>query len=66
DAIFSACAAVNPMIDGLNSYLIFGVIPFNLLKAILLSVLTMLLYKRLSVLIKSGTVKDSPLTKDKK
>lgn len=65
EAILEACGAVNPLIGDINTYLLFGAAPFNILKAALLSALTMLLYKRLSVLIKSGTVKD-PLTKGRR
>lgn len=58
EAILKACGAVNPLIGDINTYILFGVVPFNIIKAVLLSVLTLLLYKRLSVLIKSGTIKD--------
>lgn len=54
-AILDACGAVNPFIGDINSYLLFGVVPFNLLKGVLLSVVTLLLYKRLSVFIKQNS-----------
>lgn len=60
EAILEACGAINPLIGDINSYIIFGVIPFNLVKGIILSVVTLLLYKRLSVFIKEGTVKSKP------
>lgn len=47
DAIFAACSAVNPLIDGLDAYIIFGAVPFNLIKGCLLSVCTVFLFKRL-------------------
>ena len=52
DAIISACAAVNPMIGSLNTYLLFGAAPFNMLKGIILSFLTILVYKKVSRALK--------------
>lgn len=52
EAIVGACQAINPAIDSLNGYYLFGVVPFNLIKGIILSTVTVLLYKRLSVIIK--------------
>lgn len=52
EAIVSACNAINPMIDSVNAYILFGAVPFNLLKGIILSLLTFLLYKRLSHVMK--------------
>lgn len=48
DAIISACAAVNPMIANESTYLWFGVAPFNLIKSLLITLITFLLYKKLS------------------
>ena len=58
EAIFSACAEVNPMIGDINTYIIFGALPFNLIKGVILSGVTWLLYKRLSTFIKRNTVFD--------
>lgn len=63
EAILEACALVNPFIGDINAYIIFGVVPFNLLKSVLLASVTMLLYKRLSVFIKEGTVKSKSVDK---
>lgn len=52
EAIVGACQAVNPAIDSINGYYIFGVVPFNLIKGVILSAVTILSYKRLSVIIK--------------
>jgi riboflavin transporter FmnP len=52
DAILEMCAAVNPAIDSLNAYYWFAAFPFNLFKGILLSVITILCYKKLSVVLK--------------
>lgn len=57
EAILDACATVNPLIGDINSYVLFGVVPFNLIKCLILSVVTMLLYKRLSVFIRQGTIR---------
>ena len=56
DAIFQMCAAVNPAIDGMSAYLLFGILPFNLIKGVILTVITMLAYKKLSVFIKSKQI----------
>lgn len=57
DAILSACSAVNPMIGSINTYILFGAGPFNFLKGVILSLITFLLYKKLSLWIKSKSVK---------
>ena len=51
EAIISACAKLNPFIGDINTYIVFGAGPFNLIKAIIISVLTWLLYKRVSNII---------------
>lgn len=52
-AIIDACSAVNPMINSLNAYVIFGAAPFNLIKGLILSVMTLLLYRKMSSFINS-------------
>lgn len=52
DMIFDLCKSVNPMMDGMNAYLFLGVFPFTMIKGILITTITMLVYKRLSVFIK--------------
>jgi len=56
EAIFDLCSSVNPSISGMGSYLLLGVLPFNLIKGAVLTVITMLVYKKLSLFInyKSG------------
>lgn len=56
DTIFDLCKSVNPAIDGMNAYLFLGVFPFTMIKGILLTVITMLVYKRLSVFIKEKQI----------
>ncbi|MCI8653431.1 MAG: ECF transporter S component [Angelakisella sp.] len=56
EAILSACASVNPLVGSIDTYVIFGVVPFNLMKGLILSMITFLLYKRLSSFIRENTV----------
>lgn len=63
DAIISACSAVNPAIDSISAYLWFGALPFNLFKGGTLTLITGLLYKRLSIFIKTNTIKEIANTK---
>lgn len=57
EAIIDACHAVNPMIDSMDAYIIFGAAPFNLIKGLILSFLTLLLYKKLATFIHSRMAK---------
>lgn len=52
DAIISAGAAVNFLVNDLMSFLVFTVLPFNIVKCTISSVLTLLLYKQVSPFIK--------------
>ena len=52
EAIISACNAVNPAIDSLMGYILFGAVPFNLAKGVVLSVVTVLSYKKLGHVLK--------------
>lgn len=52
EAIIKACAAVNSRIDSLNAYYLYGALPFNLVKGAVISGITLLCYKKLSVIIK--------------
>ena len=64
--ILPACSAVNPLIGSLDTYILFGAFPFNLIKGAILSVITLLLYKRLSNFIKENTIFDKkPAAVDK-
>lgn len=48
DAIVSACNAINPMVTNLNGYYLFGALPFNLFKGVILSTVSVFLYTRLN------------------
>ncbi|HWP80476.1 MAG TPA: ECF transporter S component [Candidatus Acidoferrum sp.] len=51
EQIWAACAAVNPVIVDLNTYILYGVIPFNILKYALISIITIVIYKPISRII---------------
>lgn len=53
DALVAMGTAVNPHINGLTAFVLFAVAPFNLLKGTLVSLVTVLVYKRVSILIKN-------------
>ena len=55
DAIFLFFAEINPAIDGLSAYIWFGAVPFNLIKGLLLTIFTFLLYKKLEGFLKTYT-----------
>lgn len=48
DAIIGLGNAVNGNITGLQSFVLFAVVPFNLVKGVVVSIVTFLLYKRVS------------------
>ena len=48
DALVQMGTAINPNITSLNTFVIFAVAPFNLLKAILVSLIVLLIYKKIS------------------
>ncbi|MDF2538998.1 MAG: hypothetical protein K0S76_2019 [Herbinix sp.] len=55
NALIDIGTEVNPAIQNLSTFIFYAVAPFNLLKGVLVSVITILLYKRLSSVIKSFT-----------
>ncbi len=46
DALIAMGSAVNPAIDSVSTLVLFAVVPFNLLKGVVVSLITFLLYKR--------------------
>lgn len=52
EVIVSAGAAINSAIDNLFTFVVLVVAPFNLVKALVVSFITLLLYKRIRVLLK--------------
>ena len=52
DALIGMGTAVNPAITNLTTFAVLAVAPFNLLKALIVSVITLLLYKYISPILK--------------
>ncbi|MDT8337462.1 MAG: ECF transporter S component [Candidatus Izemoplasmatales bacterium] len=46
-------SALNPLITNLFTFIMFAVVPFNLFKGVLVSIVVLLIYKRVSMLIKA-------------
>lgn len=56
DAFVQMGEAINPAINSLFRFAVLAVAPFNLIKGILVSVVTLLLYKHISRILKGHTV----------
>lgn len=56
DALIGMGTAVNPAITGLGTFVILAVAPFNIIKGIVVSVVTLLLYKYISPILKGQTM----------
>ncbi|MGL4796857.1 MAG: ECF transporter S component [Paraclostridium sp.] len=52
DAIISAGQIINPNVTDLSSFVIWMIAPFNLVKAVIISILTLPLYKKMEVVLK--------------
>lgn len=52
DALVAMGTAVNKAITSLTTFVLFSVVPFNILKGLIVSIVTMLLYKHISRLLK--------------
>ena len=53
EALVGMGSAVNSHITSLETFTIFAVVPFNLLKGFLVSVIVLLIYKKISPILKS-------------
>jgi len=53
DVLIGMGTKVNPSIKNMSTFIFFAVIPFNLLKGVAVSLITLLVYKRISGVIKS-------------
>jgi riboflavin transporter FmnP len=51
DAIVAMGSVVNQSIDSVATLVLFGIVPFNLFKGLVISLFTMLLYKRISPIL---------------
>lgn len=47
--------AINPAINDLNSFVVYSILPFNLIKGVMISALTMVMYKRVSPMLHRET-----------
>lgn len=52
DGLIAMGSAINPSINSLSTFILFAVTPFNLIKGIVVSVITLLLYKKISPILK--------------
>jgi len=52
EKIIELCARVNSLIVDVNTYILYAAIPFNLFKGIVISLITILIYKKISILLK--------------
>lgn len=52
DGIIEMCAAANPMIKNIPTFVAFSVIPFNVISRLASSVIAMLVYKKISIPLK--------------
>ncbi|MGB4660351.1 MAG: ECF transporter S component [Mobilitalea sp.] len=52
DSLIAMGTAVNPSINSLSTFILFAVAPFNIIKGVLVSIITFLLYKKVSTVIK--------------
>jgi riboflavin transporter FmnP len=51
DAIIGMAAAVNALVVDLKTYILYVVVPFNIIKGVAISILTALVYKRVSSVV---------------
>ncbi len=59
DALLGMGTAINPAITNMFTFVLFAVAPINLLKGGVLSVITILVYKKLSPVIKNATLPEN-------
>jgi len=52
DSIVDICSAVNPLIKNVPTMVAFSIVPFNIISRTVTSILTVLLYKKISVPLK--------------
>ncbi|MCD8023122.1 MAG: ECF transporter S component [Lachnospiraceae bacterium] len=55
DSIISMGTAINPAVNSVTTFVIICVAPLNLIKGICISIPTMILYKRISVVLRTAT-----------
>ena len=52
DMIIDMCKAVNPYVDSTFKLVVLGIIPFNLIKNVVVCFITFIIYKKISPIIK--------------
>lgn len=52
DGIIEMCAAANPLIENIPTFVAFSVIPFNVISRLVSSVIAILIYKKISIPLK--------------
>ena len=52
DNLIAMGTALNPSIDNMFTFVVFAVVPFNLLKGIIVSLVVSLIYKKIRVILK--------------
>lgn len=52
EAILNICKSINPRVENLSDIIIFFIVPFNVIKGFLTSVLTYIIYKKLKASLK--------------
>ena len=52
DSFIAMGTAIHPAIDNMVTFVVLCMVPFNLVKGIIISMITLLLYKRLKVVLK--------------
>jgi riboflavin transporter FmnP len=53
DSLIAMGTNVNPAINNISTFVFYAVTPFNLLKGVVVSLITLMIYKRISGVIKS-------------
>ncbi len=51
EQIFELCGKINPLVKSKITYVLYGAIPFNLLKGVILSAITFIIYKKVSKIL---------------
>ena len=51
EQIFELCGKINPLIHNTFTYALYGAVPFNLIKGVILSAITFVIYKKISKIL---------------
>ncbi len=54
DTLIGMGSAINPNITDITSFILFAVVPFNLLKGFIISIIVLFIYKKISLFINKG------------